>query len=188
MTEIHSRIFSVAQRLFALRGYTGVSISDIATTAEIAKSTVLHHYPNKQKLYEAVVAESLNAFAGLTQNIAAEKRSDISNRLQALLGWMLSEPVHAKLLNRVFMDNPRAAAMAARKYWKPLLENLLATAGLPADDSEAQARILFCINAIFQIAFSIELQAQLCGKKNTPPELAAEFSGAIAAVVNFQFS
>lgn len=182
MTEIHSRIFSVSQRLFALRGYAGVSISDIATGAEIAKSTVLHHYPNKQKLYEAIVTESQKAFAGLTGHIAAETQIDLSERLHALLSWMLAEPLHAKLLNRVFMDNPRAAAMAARKYWKPLLESLLAAAGLPADDTGARMRILFCINAIFQIAFSIELQMLLCGEKTSAENLAERFRPAIAAL------
>ena len=183
MTEIHTRIFSVAQRLFALRGYAGVSISDIATAAEIAKSTVLHHYPNKQRLYEAVVGESLNAFGTMTRNIAAEQEINLAERLQQMLCWMLSEPLHAKLLNRVFMDNPRAAAMAARKYWKPLLDNLLAANDLPENDTEMRSRMLFCINAIFQIAFSIELQVHLAGKNQSAQEIGAQYHGAIEQLV-----
>ncbi len=184
MTEIYSRIFSVSQRLFALRGYAGVSISDIAADAEIAKSTVLHHYPNKQKLYEAVVAESLDAFTRLTQNIATENETALSDRLQALLRWMLSEPIHAKLLNRVFMDNPRAAAMAARKYWKPLLENLLAAAGLPVNDAGTRSRMLFCINAIFQIAFSIELQVLIFAEKTDIESIGNLYYASIAAIAD----
>lgn len=150
MTEGHQRIYSVAQRLFALRGYAGVSIADIAKEARMAKSTVLHHFANKQKLYQEVVNESITLFAAAPADLA---QANLADKLKHLLAAMLAEPMHAKLLNRVFMDNPQSAALAARRYWRPLLERLT-----PEGDARQRALALFCVNAIIQIAFSIELQ------------------------------
>ena len=153
MNEGQRRLYNAAQRLFALRGYAGVSIADIAKEASIAKSTVMHHFANKQKLYQAVVAESIALFAAAPANLA---NATLAEKLQHLLAVMLAEPMHAKLLNRVFMDNPKSAALAARRYWRPLLDELT-----PRGDAKERALALFCVNAIIQIAFSIELQRQV---------------------------
>ncbi|MCB1146590.1 MAG: helix-turn-helix transcriptional regulator [Leptospiraceae bacterium] len=182
MTEISRTIFKVSQELFALHGFSGVSIRDIASRAKIAKSTVLHHFPNKQKLYEDVVEQSLDEFAKITRDFTAVKGLDV--HMKELLRWMLAEPVHAKLLNRVFMDNPRSASLAARKYWKPMLQRLreidrASKAGSP----KKEETILFCINAIFQIAFSIELQLQLLDANKNIEVLLARYSPVIEAAL-----
>jgi len=168
MTDIQRRIYLVSQELFAARGYAGVSIADIATRARIAKSTVLHHYANKQKLYEQVVAESIDFFSRMP---GAEKQSvSLAERLKYLLAQMVAEPMHAKLLNRVFMDNPKSAGMAARRYWRPLLKHLAGS-----DDPTTQATAMFCVNAIIQIAFSIELQREILGRCSAE-EIAQRYS------------
>lgn len=172
MTEIHRRIYHVAQQLFAAHGYAGVSIADIAARAKIAKSTVLHHFPNKQKLYQNVVAESIEIFAALPDGIAREENS-LAEKLKHLLRLMLAEPVHARLLNRVFMDNPKAAPLAARRYWRPLLARLS-----PEHDPAVQATAMFCVSAVFQIAFSIELQSEMLGRCNAS-ELAERYAAVI---------
>lgn len=185
MTEVHSRIFSVAQELFAHHGYAGVSIADIAGKARIAKSTVLHHYPNKQKLYAAVVEESINRLAALPQ-ISAKTGNNLAEELIALMHWMLSEPIHAKLLNRVFMDNPRSAALAARRYWRPLLAKLGGLTGGKANEI-GEAKIVFCVNAIFQLAFSVELQLQLAGNRRNVHDLCAYFAPVVEAMASKEF-
>jgi AcrR family transcriptional regulator len=148
MNEGRERIYSVAQRLFALRGYAGVSIADIAKEAKLAKSTVLHHFANKQKLYQEVVNESIALFAAAPAELA---QATLSDKLRHLLAVMLAEPMHAKLLNRVFMDNPKSAALAARRYWRPLLEQLTPNGGRARTRSRAVLR-----ECIIQIAFSID--------------------------------
>ncbi len=171
MTNIQRRIYFVAQELFAARGYAGVSIADIAERAKIAKSTVLHHYANKQKLYEQVVAESIDFFSRMP---GADARAvSLADRLKFLLAQMVREPMHAKLLNRVFMDNPKSAGMAARRYWRPLLKQLAGD-----EDPAAEATAMFCVNAIIQIAFSIELQREILGRCSAE-EIAARYGQVI---------
>ena len=52
-----SRILKSASVLFAERGFRGVSISDVADAAGLVKSSIYHHFENKQALYLAVLSD-----------------------------------------------------------------------------------------------------------------------------------
>jgi len=52
-----SRILRSASLLFAERGFRGVSISDVAEAAGLVKSSIYHHFANKEALYLAVLTE-----------------------------------------------------------------------------------------------------------------------------------
>jgi AcrR family transcriptional regulator len=52
-----NRILKSASVLFAERGFRGVSISDVADAAGLVKSSIYHHFENKEALYLAVLAE-----------------------------------------------------------------------------------------------------------------------------------
>lgn len=169
MTENKESIYATAQNLFALHGFEGVSINDIAKRADVAKATVLHHYPTKKKLYEAVLKQSLDHFF-----LQETEHAQPNKNLKKMLHWFIAEPIHAKLLNRIFMDNPRAAGFAAKKYWLPLLERL---AGVDAT-ATYKARILFVVNSMFQMAFSIELQQRIADDLDKS-KLVAEYESLI---------
>ena len=68
------RILAVAERLFGQRGYSGVSIRDIARAAGISKANVFHHYASKQALYEAVLERSASRFHALLESLADHQR------------------------------------------------------------------------------------------------------------------
>src|SRR6266481_4923890 len=44
------------EKLFALQGFHGASIRDIANAANVGGTLILHHFENKEKLYKAVFA------------------------------------------------------------------------------------------------------------------------------------
>ena len=52
-----NRILQSATVLFAQRGFHGVSISDVAEAAGLVKSSIYHHFENKEALYLAVLTE-----------------------------------------------------------------------------------------------------------------------------------
>ncbi len=52
------RILRAATELFALRGFDGVSISDVAHAAGTVKSAIYHHFASKQALYLEVLKET----------------------------------------------------------------------------------------------------------------------------------
>lgn len=52
-----AQILVDAMRLFSRGGYGDTSLSDIAKAVGVSKSTLLHHYPSKELLLSAVLAE-----------------------------------------------------------------------------------------------------------------------------------
>ncbi len=55
------RILRAATDLFAVHGFDGVSISDVASAAGTVKSAIYHHFANKQALYLEVLQETCRA-------------------------------------------------------------------------------------------------------------------------------
>ncbi len=55
------RILRAATELFALHGFDGVSISDVARAAGTVKSAIYHHFVNKKALYLEVLKETCRA-------------------------------------------------------------------------------------------------------------------------------
>ena len=183
MTEFQETVFNSAQELFALGGYEGTSISDIAARAGIAKSTVLHHFPSKRRLYQRVMRHSIDQFTGILEHSTegGDIETQVAEKFSHLLRWMIAEPVHAKLLNRIFLDRPQAAPFAAKRYWLPLMDRLTAIfpADYPMEREAIRLRLLFVINSIFQMALSIELQVLLIGERMTRDDLCARYEAIV---------
>lgn len=62
-----AQIVADAMRLFSRDGYGDTSLQDIATAVGVSKSTLLHHYPSKELLLSAVLAERDKAISATTE-------------------------------------------------------------------------------------------------------------------------
>jgi AcrR family transcriptional regulator len=64
-------VFQAAAGLFSARGFDGVSVDDIAATAEVNKAMIYYHFEDKLALYRSVVADMLSAVGERVTAIAA---------------------------------------------------------------------------------------------------------------------
>jgi len=55
------RILSAAARLYALRGYEGTSMREIAVAAGVTKPLIYYHFESKQNLFSSLLRESLSS-------------------------------------------------------------------------------------------------------------------------------
>ena len=53
MEPTQAKILGLSAELFADRGFSGVSMRDIARSAGITQAAIYHHFPNKEGLYIA---------------------------------------------------------------------------------------------------------------------------------------
>ncbi len=67
--KTRSVILASALRLFALKGYHGTSINDIAKDAGISKGLAYNYFESKQKIVEAVLAQAFDETEYLEQGL-----------------------------------------------------------------------------------------------------------------------
>ena len=74
-----AHVLQTATNLFAARGYESTSIEDVLAATSLSRGALYHHFPSKEKLFEAVleateaeIAQALGAVArGLSDPVAA---------------------------------------------------------------------------------------------------------------------
>lgn len=101
-----ARILEVAQALFSQRGFTGVSVIEIAKAAGVSKANVFHHFRNKGELYKAVLTVANDQF----DERLDELERDRSASLESFEDFMLADiesrlgGSQATLLVRALLD------------------------------------------------------------------------------------
>lgn len=102
-------ILDHALTLFADRGYNGVGVEELATTAGVTKPTLYHYFGNKQGVLEAIVVERYDPFiAELTA--AASYKKDLPKSLTQVVYTFLRFGTEQATLFRMAL----AAELTAR--------------------------------------------------------------------------
>ncbi|MEU4369882.1 TetR/AcrR family transcriptional regulator [Micromonospora chersina] len=68
--ETHGEILAAAGRRFAVTGYKGTSLQDIARAVGCSKATVLYHFANKEALLCELMAPAIAVLEALDARIA----------------------------------------------------------------------------------------------------------------------
>src|SRR5256885_14179922 len=81
-----ARILRAAERLFASRGYRGVSLRDLASACGLHMFTIQHHFGSKLALYREILRMRDREVEALVRRVLAEERS-----ISALVGRVVDE-------------------------------------------------------------------------------------------------
>ncbi|HOX28122.1 MAG TPA: TetR/AcrR family transcriptional regulator [bacterium] len=97
------KIFNAAELLFIEHGYDGVSINDIAVSADVAKGLVFYYFESKKKLFDMILdryyirqADALMSAIGTTGNV----RERIHAGIDAYLDFVEKNPGYPRLIQR----------------------------------------------------------------------------------------
>jgi AcrR family transcriptional regulator len=92
-TDARERVLQAAERLFAERGYTAVTLRDIAGAVGIRHASLYHHVPGgKEELFIEVTERSLERHRHGLANALAHAQPNIQAQLRAAADWLLSQP------------------------------------------------------------------------------------------------
>lgn len=127
------RIVAAAMRLFAARGYAGTSVQAIADAVGLRKQSLLHWFPSKGHIRDAVLDNILDHWRETVPRALAAATTG-SRRFEGLVGEVITffsaDPDRARVLLRESLDRPEAfrARLADRlSPWMPLVTDAIRT-------------------------------------------------------------
>ena len=90
-TDSRQRVLDRAERLFTARGYTAVSMRDIADSLAMRQASLYYHVPEgKEQLYIEVAMRNLQRHRqGISEAIAATVDKQLGERLAAVAHWFM---------------------------------------------------------------------------------------------------
>ena len=119
--DTRAKIFTAAAKLFAEKGYNGVSMREISETAGLSKPTIYYYFGNKEGIYTALLESSLHYQMELFQEISGRNipiKSKIVEIIKLRFQQVKDYPEFAKFFLLLFMSFERL----------PFLENFFVEA------------------------------------------------------------
>ncbi|MEV1175146.1 TetR/AcrR family transcriptional regulator [Nonomuraea sp. NPDC049784] len=160
-TPARTRVLETATRLFYAEGVHTVGIDRIIAEADVAKATFYHHFPSKDDLVRAYVAEQSSLQRALVATMPAGSPRE---RLQAIFAYMCDFGAGPGYRGCPFVNtaaeypdpaHPVRQAIAEHRRWnRDLYRDLLAADGHP--DAERTADILLLLRDGLVVGFDLD--------------------------------
>jgi AcrR family transcriptional regulator len=100
------RILDVAEALFMDRGYSAITLRDIADELGIKQASLYYHFPSgKEQIFVAMAERLFDRHRAGLETALAGADIDLSAQLQAVAGWFHSQPP-VKILGMFHADIP----------------------------------------------------------------------------------
>ena len=92
-SESREHVLRVAERLFSERGYTAVTLKDIAEELGVRQAALYYHVPGgKEDLFVEVTKRSFIRHRRGLEEASRQDESSVSAQLNAMASWLLSQP------------------------------------------------------------------------------------------------
>lgn len=128
-TTSKDKILSAAIVLFAEKGYSGLSMRQLASAVDMSVAAIYHHFPDKNALY---LAATRYAFSGKEQMFAKVWEAEcgpvekLRAFILALITAMLGDKDFCRLMQREIMEaDPERMQLLAQSVFKNQFELLL---------------------------------------------------------------
>jgi AcrR family transcriptional regulator len=129
------RLLQAAAEVFGATGFAVARLEDIAARAGIRRPSLLHHFPNKQALYDAAVGHAFDELGARLLRVmgkAVGVRTAVDELVRAFSRYLAARPEVAGLIVRELVapaGAPRATLVAAILAQVRAVEAFLATHG-----------------------------------------------------------
>jgi AcrR family transcriptional regulator len=108
-TDVRAATIAAATRLFASHGFDGTALQDIADAVGVSKPAILHHFPSKEHVRQAVLDSILAHWNDLLPRLLVAATAS-GDRFDAVFGelhrFFASDPDRARLVVRETLDRP----------------------------------------------------------------------------------
>jgi len=122
-------IVEVARRRFAEHGFAATSLNEIADEVGIRRQSLLHHFPSKELLYQAVLLEDLAAWSALVDEAVGEANEgwpQVERVLRAAFTYFETHAELVRLIRREALDGGPMLSTEVGQYLRPQFERAVA--------------------------------------------------------------
>jgi AcrR family transcriptional regulator len=121
-TPTRDVILDAAERRFAERGFTGVSVREIAADAGLKnQASLYHHFRDKRALYEAVLARGLEPIVAMvTASRSAAPTGESGYFIERLVDYLAAHPHLPRLIQRAGLEDRRHLPSVVARVLRPL--------------------------------------------------------------------
>ena len=98
----HSQIAHIAAKLFAKKGFNGVTTREIAKKANVNESILFRHFPTKDALYTEIINQKMHVKPDVV-NIEAAKINDDAEVFRSVARWFIDEVEKDNTLFRIML-------------------------------------------------------------------------------------
>lgn len=125
---VRKAMLKAAADLFAERGFGGTNLRDLADVLGISRPGLYYHFPNKEKILEALIEEVTLSAATQLADVAKQVDREPEDALRLVIfnmtGWVLENPVLFRVLDRSESEMPVELRERHKALRKAVLENL----------------------------------------------------------------
>jgi TetR/AcrR family transcriptional regulator len=115
-----------AQHCFADQGFSGTSLNDIAAGVGIRKTSLLHHFPNKEAIYREVFESALSEWVVRVEKAVAEPNlegwSKADHVVTAAFDFFRSNPEFVRIMQREALDGQGHLGVDLGTVLKPFFD------------------------------------------------------------------
>ncbi len=139
-------IIDHAADLFAIKGFLGSSVADLADACNTSKSLIYHYYPSKEDILHAVMSSHVEQLAAAASEVAASAL-DPASRLSQLSRRFMRLYVGAAARQKVLLNDMvhlppdrRTEIVTGQRALVGLVETILADLHPPLADDAARRK------------------------------------------------
>jgi len=108
-TDVRAGTIAAATRLFAAHGFEGTALQDIADAVGVTKPAILHHFPSKEHIRQAVLDAIVEHWQKTLPRLLLAATAS-TDRFDAVFGelhrFFAADPDRARLIVRETLDRP----------------------------------------------------------------------------------
>lgn len=177
--EVRVRAVAAATKLFAAQGFDATSVQAVADEVGVTKQAVLHHFPSKDHLRQAVLDGILAHWNDTLPRLLLASAS--SDRFDGVFGelqrFFASAPDRALVILREALDRPAEMKKMLRTSVRPWLTAVAGyidagrESGAHYEDVDAEAYVAIILQIVIASAASASVLSTLVDRDRYAREL-----------------
>jgi AcrR family transcriptional regulator len=172
-----ARILDRAERLFARRGYRGVSLRELARACGVRPFTIQHHFGSKLRLYQAVLCrwdEEILARVSRALDASGDFPALVERVVDDLFDFLLERRDWVALTARAALGEGLPRSLALEDHgWVRVMDAGLRQRGVGPRELDLRLLLVTLEGMLHHHVLSVAHYRQLFGRDVTEPRLRA---------------